>query len=106
MIRALIRSDHPIAKWGKKLLGRKGQLKLVVAAVARKLTVAVWYLMMGKCTSITEMDTRLEVKVGKLITTIGKTVLKAQGITRKQLRDQLVHRLKSGRYYSPPLAAA
>jgi transposase len=30
----------PLARWGKKLLARKGTLNLVVCAVARKLTVA------------------------------------------------------------------
>lgn len=103
---ALLRSDHPIAKWGKKLLRRKGEMKLVVAAVARKLTVAVWYLMMGKWTELTEIDTRLEIKVGKLITTIGKTAIKTQETTPKGLREQLTNLLKTGRIYAPPPAIA
>jgi len=28
-------SNSPLAQWGRKLLGRKGEIKLVVAAVAR-----------------------------------------------------------------------
>ena len=40
-------SKGPLAQWGKRLLGRKGSIQLVVGAMARKLTVAVWYLMMG-----------------------------------------------------------
>jgi transposase len=103
---SLLRSDHCIAKWGKRLLGRKGQLKLVVAAVARKLTVAIWYLMMGKWTAITDIDARLEIKVGKLITAIGKPVLKDKAITSKQLREELTNRLKTGRTYAPPPAMA
>jgi len=38
----------PLARWGKKLLASKGSVNLAVAAIARKLTVAVWYLMMGR----------------------------------------------------------
>ena len=43
--------QKPLGKWGKKLLARKGSLNLAVAAVARKLTVAIWYLMMGRWTT-------------------------------------------------------
>jgi len=55
-------SKTPLAQWGKKLLARKGQINLVVAAMARKLTVAVWYLMMGRWTPLEEIDARLEIK--------------------------------------------
>ena len=48
---ALMRSNHPLAKWGKKLSARKGSPNLAVAAVARKLVVAVWHLMMGRWTA-------------------------------------------------------
>jgi len=47
-------SSTPLAKWGKRLLARKGQTNLVVASMARRLTVAVWYLMMGRWTSLEE----------------------------------------------------
>ena len=45
---AILRSHHPLAKWGKKLLARKGSVNLAAGAVARKLTVAIWYLLMGR----------------------------------------------------------
>ncbi len=97
---AILRSSDPLAKWGKKLLARKGELKLTVAAVARKLTVAVWYLMMGQWTPLTDLDAPLKVKVTKIITTIGKTDLKTQGTTPKQLRQHMEQALKTGRTYS------
>lgn len=96
---SILRSQHPLSKWGKKLLARKGVLKLVVAAVARKLAMAIWYLMMGKWTPIQEIDPRLNAKLGTLITTIGAAALKAQKITRKELREQLSTRLETGRTY-------
>src|SRR5439155_4318040 len=86
---SILRSSDPLAQWGKKLLARKGELKLTVAAVARKLTVAVWYLMMGQWTPLTDLDAPLKVKVTKIITTIGKTDLKTQGTTPKQLRQHM-----------------
>jgi transposase len=96
---AIMRSTHPLAQWGKKLLARKNSLKLVVAAVGRKLTVAVWYLMMGRWTPLEEIDTRVALKIGKIITQVGTGNLKKLGKTRKQLREQIYDSLKGGRTY-------
>jgi transposase len=48
-------SPTPLARWGKRLLARKGQINLAVAAMARKLVVAVWYLMSGSWTPLEEI---------------------------------------------------
>lgn len=96
---AILRSTHPLAKWGKKLLARKGALNLAVGAVARKLTVAVWYLMMGRWTPLEEIDTRLALKVGKIIASVGPAGLKQLGQTRKALRQQIYQCLKAGKVY-------
>src|SRR5207244_8012701 len=84
---------------GRKLLGRKGAIKLTVAAIARKLAVAVWYLMMGRWTALEEIDKRLSQKVGKIISQVGTAGLKNLGKTRKTFRDQIYQSLKSGRAY-------
>jgi transposase len=104
---SILRSKHPLAKWGKKLLARKGVRNLVAAAVARKLTVALWYLMMGKWTAVEELDARLEYKLSKLVSTIGTDTLKVQGRTRNEVREQLRARLQNGRTYllRPPETA-
>ena len=96
---AIQRSQHPLAKWGRKLLARKGSVNLVVAAIARKLTVAIWYLMMGRWTPLQEIDERLALKVGKVIGEIGSQALKQLGTTRKDLRQQTYEALKTGRIY-------
>jgi len=96
---AIMRSKHPLAKWGQKLLRRKGALNLAVGAVARKLTVAVWYLMMGRWTPLEEIDERLALKVGKLITSVGTKGLKQLGKTRKAFREEIYQSLKAGRVY-------
>jgi transposase len=96
---AILRSKHPLAKWGYRLFRRKGSINLAAGAVARKLTVAVWYLMMGRWTSLEEIDARLALKVGKIISNIAPKALKQMAKTRKQLRLQTYHSLKTGRVY-------
>jgi transposase len=96
---AILRTDHPLGKWGRKLLATKGSYKLAVAAISRRLTVAIWYLMMGRWTPFEELDTRLSQKLGKIITNVGEDRLKKLGKTRKDLREQCVEALKTGRVY-------
>ena len=95
----ILRSKHPLAKWGKRLAARKGSMKLAVAAVARKLTIAIWYLMKGQWTQLEEVDDLLHRKVGKIITQVGKKGLKQIGKSSKELREQTVESLKTGRVY-------
>ena len=96
---AILRSKHPLAKWGKKLLARKGSVSLAVAAVARKLAVAIWYLLMGRWTPLEEIDERLALKVGKIITSVGSKGLKQLGKTRPTLRKETFNLLTTGRVY-------
>jgi hypothetical protein len=70
-----------------------------VAAVARKLTVAIWYLLMGRWTALEEIDERLHCKIGKIISAVGAATLKKQNKTRQDLRNEMEQRLKSGRVY-------
>jgi transposase len=92
-------SNTPLAQWGKKLLGRKGSVNLAVAAMARKLTVAVWYLMMGQWTPLEEIDERLVIKVGKMIGSVGQQGLQRLGKTRQVYREEIYQSLKTGRVY-------
>jgi transposase len=92
-------SQNPLAKWGKRLLARKGNINIVVAAMARKLVVAIWYLLMGKWTALQEVDSALSRKVSKIITEVGAPVLKQLNKTRKDLRESAYNLLKTGRPY-------
>jgi transposase len=96
---SILRSSHPLAKWGKKLVARKGSIKLAVAAIARKLIVAIWYLMMGRWTPLEEIDKRLAAKLSKIITNVGPEGLKKLGKTRRAFRDEIHQSIKSGRNY-------
>jgi len=78
-------------------MARKGSCKLAVAAVARKLIVAIWYLMMGRWTTITESSTALNMKIGKFITKAGTTVLEQLKRTRREFRSENIESLKTGR---------
>src|SRR6266404_1633324 len=84
---------------GQKAARQKGSIKLAVAAMARKLVVAVWYLMMGRWTPLEEIDVRLARKVSKIITNVGPEGLKHLGKTRKDLRQETYESLKAGRVY-------
>jgi transposase len=98
---AILRSaQNPLAQWGKKLLRRRGAINLAVAAIARKLTVAVWYLWKGQWTALEEIDDRLALKVGKIITSIGARGLNQLGKNRKTFRAEIHDRLKTGRVYT------
>jgi hypothetical protein len=55
--------------------------------------------MMGRWTQLQEMDKRLNVKVTKMIGSVGRQGLKALGKTRKAFREEICQRLKSGRDY-------
>jgi len=92
-------SKTPLAQWGKRLLARKGQINLVVAAIARKLTVAVWYLMRGRWTPLEEIEDRLALKVGKMISQVGAAGLDKLGKTRKTFRQEIFQSLKTGKTY-------
>ena len=97
---AILRSGKsPLARWGKKLLASKGSVNLAVAAIDRKLTVAVWYLMMGRWTALEEIDARLRGKVSKMIGSVGQQRLQSLGKTRKAYRQEICQRLKTGREY-------
>ncbi len=97
---AILRSSQTaLARWGRKLLAAKGSVNLAAAAIARKLTVAVWYLMMGRWTTLDELDARLLRKVSSMISAVGQPALKAVGKTRKHYREEICQRLKNGPTY-------
>jgi len=97
---AILRSSQSaLARWGRKLLAAKGSVNLAVAAIARKLTVAIWYLMMGRWTPLEDLDARLLRKISSMISSVGQPGLKALGKTRKLYRQEICQRLKSGRTY-------
>jgi transposase len=82
----LIQAAHSILRYGRSatqrwavaLKMRKGTA-LAIAALARKLVVALWYLLMGCFTPLTEVNSTLKVKIHKLATDIGAKRLRQLG---------------------------
>lgn len=109
---ALLRSpNHPNSDWGRKLLGRKGEVPIAVAALARKLVVQVWYSLKGLAKPMEQVSKPMVQKIGKMISRVGQQGLDALGISRKDAREQALEILrtrKPGREYAlrkdPPAA--
>jgi len=95
----ILRSNSPLGQWGRRLMARKSSCNLAVAAVARKLVVAIWYLLQGKWESLEQIDRSLPLKIGKMISTVGQEGLQAMNQDRKSLRQQMEQTLKTGRVY-------
>lgn len=96
---SVLRSHHPLAAWGKRLLARKGSKNIAVAAIARKLVVAVWYVMNGKESPVEELTPLMGQKLGKIITQLGPEGILALAPTRKELRKQVIQSLLEGKSY-------
>jgi hypothetical protein len=65
----------------------------------RKLTVAAWYLMMGRWTPLEEIDARLEIKISKVISQVGAKRLEQSAKPRKTWREEAFAKLKTGKVY-------
>lgn len=78
----LLQVENPLQKWGLAVAARRGRNKACVA-VARKLCVALWHLLMGHPIGALEPTKRLAVKLGKLATELGLPAIKAQGYESK-----------------------
>lgn len=95
----LIQSAHSILRYGKDhqhkwavaLKMRKGK-NIAVAALARKLTVACWYLMRGFFTELTEISAQLATKIHKIACDIGATRLKDRGYKSMVVFENEIHK--------------
>jgi len=67
----------PLGRWGWRLLARKSSRNEVVVAVARKMVVAVWYLLKGLWNPLIELNQRAQIKLTKITGEI-------KGLTREQ----------------------
>ncbi len=79
---ALNQKSSPLHDWGRKLLVRKNR-QMAVAAVARKLAVAIWHLLKGHYSEMLEASDHLVAKLYKIATVIGKDALKEMGFAKR-----------------------
>ena len=80
---AMTQKNSPLHQWGWKLTLKKDCKNIAVAAVARKLTVAIWHLLHGHFTPLQEMSQHLKTKLLKIATLLGKEQLSEQGFNNR-----------------------
>jgi len=78
----LLQVHNPLQRWGLAVAARRGRNKAAVA-VARKLCVAVWHLLMGHTIGALDRVDTLTTKLGKLATGAGPAALSALGFGNK-----------------------
>lgn len=92
MRRLLVQAAHavlragaktPLGRWGWKLFTRKGIRNTAVSAVARKLAVQVWHLLMGNPPQALEGDKTLAVKLQRLAASLDEAVRTGLGLAAK-----------------------
>lgn len=76
---ALQQRHSPLHTWGWKLCLRKSHKNVAVAAIARKLTVSIWYLLRGLFAPLATIDETLRLKLGKIATAIGLKTIRQLG---------------------------
>lgn len=80
---AMKQKASPLHRWGWKLAMKK-HYNEAVAAVARKLAVAVWHLLQGHFTPLLEAGEHLTVKLYKLATVLGRETLNSLGFASRE----------------------
>jgi len=75
---SILQHANPLHAWGWKLAYRKGK-NCAIIAVARKLTVACWYLMQGLFTPLQEITATLRLKIRKIVTVLGRATVREMG---------------------------
>src|SRR5213596_2423816 len=78
----LLEVNNPLQKWGLAIAARRGRNKAAVA-VARKLCVALWHVLMGHVIGALERLDTLETKLSKFATELGPAALAAFGYNNK-----------------------
>jgi len=78
----LLEVNNPLQKWGLAVAARRGRNKAAVA-VALKLCVALWHILIGHTIGVLERLDTLETKLSKFATELGPVGLAAFGYNNK-----------------------
>ena len=91
---ALNQRKSPLHRWGWKLALKKNR-NIAVAAVARKLTTAIWHLLQGHFTPLLELSKHLEAKLLKIATLLGTENLRVSGFkSRKEFTQHFFKKIQ------------
>jgi len=77
----VLRTDTPMARWAKHLMAKGKPRNLAVCALARKLAVLCWHILMGHPAPGRESQPATMLKLGRLARYVGRAALKAAGYT-------------------------
>jgi transposase len=83
--------SNPLFKWAWSVNYRRGR-NIAVVAVARKMVTALWYLLMGMFTPLTEPTAHLQRKIRVLAAEIGIKAVREMGFPRYQ--DFVLNRIQ------------
>ena len=74
-----MRTDSPAARWAKRLLARGKEWNVAIAALARKLAVLCWHILMGHPAPSRERQYATAAKLGRLAFCVGKEAVRRAG---------------------------
>jgi transposase len=98
---SILKSEgNPLRSWGLRLMARKGCRNKVAVAMARKLVVAIWYMMKGYWQPLTEVNDATETKIKKMIREIQGLKKPEKAAMIEDLKKKL---LEQGIYLLNPL---
>jgi transposase len=78
-----MKTDSPLVRWAKHLLARGKPWNVAMAALARKLSVLCWHILMGHPVPDRERERATKRKLALLAGRVGKEVVKAAGYGKK-----------------------
>jgi len=95
-------SGKKLKEWALKLKARK-HLHLVISAIARKITVAVWYALKGFIPEILDAEKELNAKLKKVAEELSEPFIKKLGYKDvNAFREEYLLVLLSNKALSPP----
>ena len=74
-----LRTDTPMARWAKRLLARGKPRNVVICALARKLAVLCWHILMGHPAPDRERQSVTALKLDRLARCVGKAAVQKAG---------------------------
>lgn len=95
-------SGNKLKEWALKLKARR-HIHLAVSAIARKLTVAIWYTLKGFAPEILDAEKELKAKLKRITEELTENFIKKLGYkTLKQFRDECLGVILSHKFLSDP----
>lgn len=99
----VLRTDSPMARWAKHLLAQKKHWNVAICALARKLAVLCWHILMGHPVPDREGQAATMRKLDRLTRCVGRAVVKAAGYASSSEYVRAITATLYGHLPEPPL---